>query len=139
MRGAFARSSSAASGFFFCGMIDEDDAQASETSQNPNSSDDHSTISAPSRDRWVAHVEAAERKSKTKSRFETASIEFGTTPPAKPSSEATSSRSVGKFTPASAPAPKGSSAVDASTTSNRARSRWNIQKYASRWCERYTG
>src|SRR5215213_10153122 len=41
-RGAFARSSSAASGFFFCGMIEEPDAQASATSQKPNSSLDHS-------------------------------------------------------------------------------------------------
>ena len=47
--------------------------------------EDHSTISAPSRERWVAQVAAADRKSSTKSRFETASIEFGATP-AKPSS-----------------------------------------------------
>ncbi len=60
-RGALARSSSAASGFFFCGMIDEPDAHASDTSQKPNSSLDHSTISAPSRDRCVAQVAAAER------------------------------------------------------------------------------
>ena len=44
-RGALARSSSAASGFFFWGMIEEPDAHASETSQNPYSSVDHSTIS----------------------------------------------------------------------------------------------
>ena len=61
IRGALARNSSAASGFFFWGMIDEPDAHASETSQNRNSSDDHSTISAPRRDRWVAHVAAAAR------------------------------------------------------------------------------
>ncbi len=60
-RGALARSSSAASGFFFWGMIEEPEAQASETSQKPNSSLDHSTISAPSRDRWVAQVAAAAR------------------------------------------------------------------------------
>src|SRR3954471_12294473 len=112
-------------------MIDEPEAHASLTSQNPNSSEDHSTISAPRRDRCVAQVAAAERKSSTKSRLETASIEFGTTP-ANPSSEATSRRSVGKFTPASAPAPKGSSEVAPSTTSKRRASRRNIQKYASR-------
>ena len=39
--------------------------------------EDHSTISAPSRDRCVAQVAAADRKSSTKSRLETASIEFG--------------------------------------------------------------
>ena len=60
-------------------MIEEPDAQASETSQKPNSSLDHSTISAPSRERCVAQVAAAERKSRTKSRFETASIELGAT------------------------------------------------------------
>ena len=42
-------------------MIDEPDAHASETSQKPNSSLDHSTISAPRRDRWVAQVAAAAR------------------------------------------------------------------------------
>ena len=60
-RGAFARRSSAASGFFFCGIRLEPDAKASETSQKPNSSLDQMTISAPSCDRWVAHVAAAER------------------------------------------------------------------------------
>jgi hypothetical protein len=70
-------------GFFFWGMIDEPDAHASETSAKPNSSLDHSTSSAPSRERWVAQVVAAARKSRTKSRLETASIEFGDTP-AKP-------------------------------------------------------
>src|SRR5918993_5310811 len=86
-RGALARSSSAASGFFFCGMIEEPEAQASETWQKPNSSEDQSTISAPSRERCVAHVAAADRKSSTKSRLETASIELGATE-AKPSSRA---------------------------------------------------
>ena len=61
-RGALARSSSAASGFFFCGMIEEPDAHASATSQKPNSSLDHSTISAPSRDRCVAQVAAARQE-----------------------------------------------------------------------------
>ena len=61
IRGAFARSSSAASGFFFCGMMLEPDAHASASSQKPNSSLDQSTISAPSRDRWVAQVAAAPR------------------------------------------------------------------------------
>src|SRR3954467_15292871 len=87
-RGALARSSSGASGFFFCGMIEEPDAHASETSQKPNSSLDHSTISAPSRDRGVAQVDEAARWESTKSRLETASIEFAATP-ANPSSAAT--------------------------------------------------
>ena len=76
-RGAFPRSSSAASGFFFCGMIELPLVQASDRTTKPNSSLDHRTSSAPRRERCVAQVAAAERKSRTKSRFETASIEFG--------------------------------------------------------------
>ena len=60
-RGALARSSSAASGFFFCGIRLEPEENASACSQNPNSSVDHSTSSEPSRDRWVAQIAAAER------------------------------------------------------------------------------
>ena len=112
-------------------MIEEPEAHASATWQKPNSCEDQSTSSAPSRDRCVAQVAAAARKSSTKSRLETASIEFGATP-AKPSSRATKPRSVSKFTPASAPAPSGSSLVEPSTNSKRRASRRNIQKYASR-------
>ena len=61
MRGAFARSSSAASGFFFCGMIEEPELQASGSSQKPNSALDHSTSSAPRRERCVEQVAAAAR------------------------------------------------------------------------------
>jgi hypothetical protein len=42
-------------------MIELEDAQSSRTSQNPNSSEDHNTISAPRRDRCVAQVAAAFR------------------------------------------------------------------------------
>ena len=51
IRGAFALISSAASGFFFWGMMLEPDEKASGTSQKPNSSLDHRTISGPSLDR----------------------------------------------------------------------------------------
>ena len=47
-RGAFARSSSAASGFFFCGIRLDPEANESDTRQKPNSAVDQSTISAPS-------------------------------------------------------------------------------------------
>ena len=60
-RGAFARSSSAASGFFFCGMMLEPDVNESPSSRNPNSSLDHSTISAPRRERCIAQIDAALR------------------------------------------------------------------------------
>ena len=42
-------------------MMLDPELKASATSQKPNSSLDHSTISAPSCDRCVAHVAAAER------------------------------------------------------------------------------
>ena len=61
IRGALARSSSAASGFFFWGMIDEPLVHASGSSTKPNSSVDHRTSSAPRRERCVAHVAAAPR------------------------------------------------------------------------------
>ena len=58
-RGALARSSSAASGFFFCGMMLEPEAKSSAGSQNPNSWLDQITTSDPSLDRWVAQAAAA--------------------------------------------------------------------------------
>ena len=60
-RGALARSSSAASGFFFWGMIDEPLDHASGISTKPNSSVDQITSSQPRRERCVAHVAAALR------------------------------------------------------------------------------
>ncbi len=109
-RGALPRSSSAASGFFFCGMIDDPDDQASDSVMKPNSALVHRTTSWPSRLRCVAHTDSAWSRSRAKSRLETASTELGTTP-AKPSSSATIRRSVSKFTPASAPAPSGNREV----------------------------
>ncbi len=61
IRGALARSSSAASGFFFWGMMLEPEEKSSATSQKENSSLDHSTISAPRRDRCMAQIAAADR------------------------------------------------------------------------------
>jgi len=58
---AFARNSSAASGFFFWGMIELPELHASGSSQKENSTLDHSTSSAPRRDRWVEQVAAAPR------------------------------------------------------------------------------
>ena len=60
-------------------MIDEPLVHASGSTTKPNSTVDQSTSSEPSRDRWVRQVDAAPRKSRTKSRLETASIEFGAT------------------------------------------------------------
>ena len=59
--GLFARSSSAESGFTFCGMIEEPEEKDSSSSQKPNSLLDQMTISEPSRERCIAQVEAAAR------------------------------------------------------------------------------
>ena len=50
-RPALPRASSAMSGFFFCGSIDEPVLYASARRRKPNSSLDHSTISSPRRER----------------------------------------------------------------------------------------
>ena len=60
-RGAFPRRSSAASGFFFCGMMLEPEEKSSAGSEKPNSWLDQSTSSDPSRERCVAQIAAAER------------------------------------------------------------------------------
>ena len=61
MRGALPRRSSAASGFFFWGMMLEPEENESGSSQKPNSWLDQRTISAPRRERCIAQIEAAER------------------------------------------------------------------------------
>ena len=60
-RGALPRSSSAASGFFFCGMMLEPEENSSAGSQKPNSWLDQITSSEPRRERCVAQIAAAER------------------------------------------------------------------------------
>ena len=60
IRGALARSSSAASGFFFCGMIDEPDRPGvGQLAEAELLRLDQSTSSAPRRERCVAQVAAA--------------------------------------------------------------------------------
>ena len=89
-RGAFARSSSAASGFFFWGMIEEPALHASGNSQKPNSAarPQHQLGPQPREMRGASGGSA--QIVKAKSRLETASIEFGAGS-WKPSSCATSS------------------------------------------------
>ena len=53
------RISSAKSGFFFCGMMDEPVEYESESVIKPNSELDHSTISSERRDRCMAMTEPA--------------------------------------------------------------------------------
>ena len=62
------RTSSAASGFFFCGMIEEPVVKRSDSFTKPNCGVVHSTISSASRERWVAAMAAAASTSSAKSR-----------------------------------------------------------------------
>ena len=110
MRGAFARSSSAASGFFFCGIRLEPDEKSSAGSQKPNSWLDHRTSSDPSRERLA-----------------TASIEFGDGV-SNPRRFAVARRSSSNPEPASAPDPKGISPAPSRAAAKRAASRFSIQK-----------
>ena len=59
MRGAFARRSSAASGFFFWGIIDDPVAHASASRRTPNSSDAHRTTSSARRESDPAQIDDA--------------------------------------------------------------------------------
>src|SRR5271165_6014843 len=107
---ALPRASSATSGFFFCGMIDEPVAYASSISAQPNSCVDQSTTSSPSRDKCTPSSAAMKQNSAAKSRSLTASIELSAAL-AKPSSAATASGSSGSDDPASAPDPSGLTAA----------------------------
>ena len=103
MRGALARRSSAASGFFFCGMMLEPEEKSSPTSQKRELL---GSTTAPSRRRGArgASRRSTPRRGSraTKSRFETASSELAVTD-SKPRSRATASRSRSQLSPASAP------------------------------------
>ena len=76
MRPALPRTSSAASGLRFCGMIEEPVVKASESRTKPNCGVVQSTISSAKRERCTAQIEAAASVSSTKSRSETESSEF---------------------------------------------------------------
>src|SRR6266550_2867568 len=95
-----ARTSSAASGFRFCGMIELPVVKASLSRIKPKASLDQMTTSSAKRDKCVPASAAAARNSTAKSRSETASIEFADGR-SKPSAAAVRSRSIGKAVPAS--------------------------------------
>ena len=88
------RTSSAGSGFFLFGIIDEPVENASATRTNPNRGFDHQVTSSASRERWTIASATAASTSTTKSRSDTASSELRVTP-SKPSSAAVVSRSSG--------------------------------------------
>ena len=122
MRPVLARTSSAASGLRFCGMIDEPVVKRSDSSAKPASGDVQITISSAKRDRCMEVMAAAASASSTKSRSETASSEFAIGR-SKPSAFAVMSRSIGKAVPASAAAPSGDSLRRRRASANRPRSR----------------
>ncbi len=76
MRPVLARTSSAASGLRFCGMIEEPVVNLSDSRTKPTSGDVQITISSAKRDRCTAAIAAAPSVSSTKSRSDTASSEF---------------------------------------------------------------
>ena len=88
------RTSSAKSGFFFCGMIDEPVLKLSDSVTKANSLVDHRMISSARRDRCMQLTEHAYMRSSRKSRSDTASSELGITRE-KPSSRAVIWRSSG--------------------------------------------
>ena len=106
MRPVLARTSSAASGLRFCGMIEEPVVNLSDSFTRPTSGEVQITISSAKRDRCTAAIAAAASVSSTKSRSETASSEFAVGR-SKPSAFAVMSRSIGNEVPASAAAPSG--------------------------------
>ena len=59
-------------------MIDEPVAYASSSTAQPNSREVHRQTSSPSRDRCTPTIAATKQSSATKSRSDTASIEFAT-------------------------------------------------------------
>ena len=119
------RTSSAASGFFFCGMIDEPVERLSGRRMKPKGWLAHRISSSARRERCSAVAEQHHRKSSAKSRSETESSELAVGA-SKPSAAAVIARSIGKPVPASAALPSGHSFIRARASARRERSRRSI-------------
>ena len=137
-RPVFPRISSAISGFFFCGIIDDPVENASSSSINLNSSVDQIMISSAKRDKCVINSAEFDKNSTIKSRSLTASIELAYTS-AKPSSSADFKRSIGNVVPAIAPAPKGKISMRFIDSVKRSLSRCSCQKYTIKWWAKLIG
>ncbi len=137
-RPALPRASSAMSGFFFCGMIDDPVENASARVMNENSLVAQRMISSAMRDRSTASIAATKENSATTSRAAVASIEFSAAAE-KPSSAATASGSSPSDVPANAPDPYGLIAARTSQSRRRSTSLDSAQQWASRWCDSRTG
>ena len=134
----FPRASSATSGFFFCGMIEEPVEYASSSLMYPNSSVAQITISSAKRDKLIEIIDKINANSATTSLEAVPSIEFCVVP-AKPSSLATSCGSSPRLEPPKAPAPYGDKLARERHWRNLSRSLVSGQTWANRWCESRTG
>ena len=123
-RPALPRASSAMSGFFFCGMIDEPVAKASSSSTQPNSvrGPEHDLLAEPGQVHADQRGDEAGTRRRSRGR-DTASIELarGAGRSRAPWRRATGSS--GSDEPASAPEPSGETAARASQSRSRSRSR----------------
>ena len=108
IRPVLARTSSAASGLRFCGMIELPVVNASDSRMKRHGALHQITISSAKRDRCIAEIAAAPRNSSAKSRSDTASSELAVGR-SKPSACAVIARSIGNDVPASAALPSGHS------------------------------
>ncbi len=124
-RPALPRTSSAASGLRFCGMIEEPVVKASDRATKPNCGVVHRTISSAIRDRCTMQMEAADRASSAKSRSDTPSRELAMGP-SKPRARAVARRSMGNAVPARAAEPSGLRFMRARASEKRPASRPNI-------------
>src|SRR5690625_400632 len=104
MRPDFPRASSATSGFFFCGMIDEPVEKESSRVTKENSLVAQTMTSSDNRDRSTPIIAVTKENSATTSRAEVPSMEFSADA-GNPSSAATASGSSPREDPASAPDP----------------------------------
>ncbi len=125
MRPILARTSSAASGLRFCGMMEEPVVKRSESLSRATSGEVQITTSSAKRERCMAQIAALDSVSSTKSRSDTESSEFAVGR-SKPSALAVAKRSIGKEVPASAAAPSGHSLSRARASAKRPRSRPSI-------------
>ena len=123
------RTSSAMSGFFFCGIIDEPVENASSSSMNLNSQLHQRIISSEKRERCTIMIEIADSSSIIKSRSDTPSRLLVVTP-FRFSFSATISRFNGYVVPASAPEPSGDIAMRFLQSQRRSKSRESIDAYA---------
>ena len=127
----FPRISSAASGFFFCGMILLPVVKASDNSTNPNSLEFQMTSSSENRLRCIISKAEALQNSAAKSRSATASMLLWEIS-GNFKSLAVYWRSIGKLVPANAAEPKGMTLILFRASRKRSLSRRSISAYASR-------